>query len=370
MNIGFDAKRYYQNTTGLGNYSRTLIDGLMRKYPQHKYALYHPNNINQKNDVTTMPTSLLNKLMPALWRGWNIKNPINNAKTDIYHGLSNELPLSSKYLKCKKIVTIHDVLFDYFDADYRTLDKNIYKQKTNLAIKNADMIVAISENTKQDLIQQYNAKEEKIKVIYQCTLPIYYTGQLEPPTELTKQFIPQKYLLYVGSITHRKNLMLLCKAWLNLPTELQLTVVIVGDGGAYKAEVKRFLVKNNILNKFIFINETTKNITISELKNLYQNTAILVYPSKKEGYGLPVLEAMALGTPIITSKNTSMEEICKDAALYIENNDETQLTKHIQVILTETKCKEKMKLVADERIKLFLPCDYLTNNMNLYESIL
>ena len=175
MKIGFDAKRAYQNLTGLGNYSRDLIENSINEFPKNNYVLFAPKDIDSPrlnflskhpNVSSIFPENQVNRTFKGLWRTINMEKSIIKNNIDIYHGLSNEIP-RIKNKKIPYLVTIHDLIFKRFPRNYRTLDRKIYNIKYKYAVKHSDLVIAISEQTKKDIIEFYNIDPNKIKVIYQ-----------------------------------------------------------------------------------------------------------------------------------------------------------------------------------------------------------
>lgn len=304
MKIGFDAKRLYNNFTGLGNHSRTTIDILTRYFPDNEYILYTPQikddpvvtpYLNKEHCSTVMPKGAVKG---SAWRTLCIGHEASREGVELFHGLSNEIPLG---LTVPSVVTIHDVAFRTFPDMYHWQDIKIYDMKWRYACKNADRVIAISECTKRDIMRFYNVAEEKINVVYQPVSPIYY----EMPKLPIRKSGAQTYMLYVGSVNSRKNLLSVVKAMNILPRDLILPLVVVGEGGEYKAAVERFVIEND-LNDFVIFHAPLNNQR--ELQKLYHGATIFVYPSFYEGFGLPVVEAMLSGCPVLTSNVSSLPE--------------------------------------------------------------
>jgi len=172
MKIGFDAKRAFYNKSGLGNYSRSTIELLTKYYPSHEYVLYTPSTedaikFNIPEKVKTFePIRFFNKVFKSYWRTFQISNRISEHKLDVYHGLSGELPNKAhKKANTKLIVTIHDLIFLRFPELYKPIDRKFYYQKAKYACEIADRIIAISEQTKSDIIQFLGVEESKIDVV-------------------------------------------------------------------------------------------------------------------------------------------------------------------------------------------------------------
>ena len=265
MNIGFDAKRAYHNTTGLGNYSRTLINLLSKQFPEHTYYLFNPKrsskfNLGNGNKQEVLPGSFINKLFPSIWRSNWVTKDLIKKKIDLYHGLSHELPLGINKTGIKSVVTIHDLIHERFPEQYNPIDVKIYNKKFRYACKYADKIIAISEQTKKDIIHFYNTPEEKIEVCIQICNPLFAIPIEEnrKRTVAEKYDLPDQFFLFVGSIIKRKNLLNICKAMLLFKNEVNIPLVVIGEGGKYKQQIKEFISKHGLENSIIFLSESEK----------------------------------------------------------------------------------------------------------------
>lgn len=338
MRIGFDAKRLYNNFTGLGNYSRTLVEHLHRYFPEDDYFLYTPKI---KHDITTTP--FLNQpdyhtvchygILKSLWRSSFIKKDLKRDRIDIYHGLSHEIPLNIAGTGFRSVVTIHDIMYLAFPNMYTAVDRAIYKYKFRYACQHADKIIAISECTKNDIIKYLGTPEEKIKVIYQAIQPTFYQQQSrENAQNIVKKYnLPTEYLLYVGAINSRKNLLGIVKALTLLPKNNTIPLVIVGNGHRYKDEVLRYAAQAHLSDRLILINNLHDPV---ELQAFYQQASIFVYPSFYEGFGLPVTEALLSKVPVITSDCSSLPEAGGPASCYIRPDRPEEIAEAITTILS------------------------------------
>lgn len=338
MKIGFDAKRLYNNFTGLGNYSRALVQNLATYYPDNQYLLYttkvkkHPSTLPFL-DESRFQTIRPNLPLPAaLWRSFGIKNDLKKAKLDIYHGLSHELPVGIQKTGIKSVVTIHDLIFKHYPDFFPLIDRKIYDWKFRYSCEVADAVIAISESTKQDIINFYGIPAEKIHVIYQ-TVDQQFWNQNLSEADFTafrqKHQLPEQYLLYVGSIIDRKNLLNIVKALQQIPEKDRLPLVAVGDGKAYKQKVMDYIQQQQ-LEKWIHF----RKIPFQDFPLLYGAAKINIYPSFYEGFGLPVLEALLCGTPVITSKVSSLPEAGGKAAYYVNPSNSNEIATAIQKIRT------------------------------------
>ncbi len=326
MNIGFEAKRAFHNKTGLGNYSRDLITLLSKHFPENNYFLYNPKTpktklftLNNQNVYEKNPKSWFYKKFKNLWRQFGVTNDLINDKIQIYHGLSGEIPFGLQSKNIKSIVTIHDLIFMKYPNLYSFWDRIIYSYKFKKAAQNANIIVAISQQTKNDIIEILKINPDKIRVIYQGCHSIFKETftEIQKQEVLKKHNIPEKFVLNVGTIEARKNVLLAVKAIKNIDTVL----VIVGKETKYATEIKKYISENNMQNKVIFL----KGLTLQELAILYQSASIFVYPSFYEGFGIPIIEALYSKTPVITTAGGVFPEAGGPNSIYINPNSVTEI---------------------------------------------
>lgn len=346
MQIGFDAKRLYNNFTGLGNYSRTLVQNLNHYFPDDSYYLYTPKI---RQDITTIP--FLNNpafhtichpgILKSLWRSSFIKKDLKRDKIDIYHGLSHEIPLNIAKTGIRTVVTIHDIMYLAYPDMYTAIDRTIYKFKFQYACQHADKVIAISECTKQDIIRYLGTPENKIEVIYQAIQPTFYTCQPQEQAKQTiqKYQIPSDFLLYVGAINSRKNLLGIVKALALLPREYQIPLVIIGNGHQYKEEVLKFAAQTHLSDRLILLPNLHDPV---ELQAFYQQARIFLFPSFYEGFGLPVTEALLSKVPVITSNRSCLPEAGGPDSCYIQPESSEEIAEAIISILTDEEKRLEM----------------------------
>lgn len=324
MRIAFDAKRAYYNETGLGNYSRVLLNSLFRYHPQHEYWLATPGITGMftpptADNVHVLTPGFIGGMMKPLWRSSMVKKDLLQRNIDLYHGLSHEIPVGIQSTGIRSVVTIHDLIFERYPEQYNPADVRIYRSKFQNACQHADKIIAISKATKQDIAEYYEIPERRITVCYQsCHESFLQCAGQEAKDRLRALYkLPEQFYLYVGSVIERKNLLLICKAMQVLKSKMNIPVVVVGTGGKYMQQVKEYLRANGLEERVIFLSERGP-VTQAQLPALYQMCLALLYPSISEGFGIPVLEAMSSHVPVITSKTSCMPETGGDAAYYID----------------------------------------------------
>jgi glycosyltransferase involved in cell wall biosynthesis len=220
MLIGFDAKRAFFNKSGLGSYSRNLIQGLTEKYPENEYLLYTPElnfDLFEPRDPSVAvkgPVRPLHRVFRSYWRSFYLSRQLQKDRIEIYHGLSHELPYSFPKKHVRSIVTIHDLIFLRLPHLYRLLDRTIYEKKFRYSCEISDRIVAVSRQTADDVVEFFGISPDKIDVVYQGCNPVFNTevSLIEKEILRMKYLLPKSFILYVGTIEERKNLLTLIKA--------------------------------------------------------------------------------------------------------------------------------------------------------------
>ncbi|ANI88122.1 glycosyl transferase family 1 [Arachidicoccus ginsenosidimutans] len=333
MRIGFDAKRIFHNASGLGNYSRDLIRILSEKYPENHYLLYNPkqgkiNRITEEKNISIhYPETNFGKRFSSYWRRSAIVKQLKKDKLDLFHGLSNELPESIENTGIPSIVTIHDLIFLRYPEWYGKVETFIHTKKIKQAAHAANFVIAISEQTKNDLIEFLNIPGEKIKVIYQgChqAFKKFYSGE-EKIAVKNKFHLPEKFLLNVGTIEERKNLLTIAKSL----KHHDLPLVVIGKETKYTEKVKQYLHENNLENRVQFL----KNVSMQELAIIYQSSSVFLYPSVFEGFGIPIIEALYSKVPVITSKGSCFPEAGGNSSFYIDTFDEKMLAEKANLLM-------------------------------------
>ncbi len=374
MIIGYDAKRLFNNFTGLGNYSRNLLNNLLLFASDNQYHLYTPKikssafyskYLTKTNCHIHLPK---NKINP-LWRSFNITNHLKKDHIEIFHGLSHELPLNINKINIKKIVTIHDLIFNVFPEQYKLADRLIYNKKYRHSCNAADHIIAISESTKKDIINQYQIPPEKISVIYQSCDPLFHKLQDEYSVQRTKKKydIPEDYILNVGSVISRKNLMNIVRAYDLVPKDLQIPLVVVGKGKKYKKRIIEYLKKNRINHLVIFIDNLTDN---NELQALYQGAKVFIYASLYEGFGIPVIESLMSKTAVITSDTSSLPEAAGPGGHYVFPSDPYQMSEGIKKVLQDDSYRNKLIEDGYDYVKkAFYPQNITNQLINTYNNL-
>lgn len=382
MRIAFDAKRAFQNDTGLGHYSRTLISTLAKDFLQHSYFLMAPKATDMYRpegaNMYIVTPSGFNKLFPSLWRSKRVVGDLKKLNIDLYHGLSHEIPVGIANTGIKSVVTIHDLIFERYPEQYNKVDVQIYRRKFTYSCKHADKVIAISSQTKDDLMQLYGVPADKIAVCYQSCNPAFsqQVSAAEKQQMRKKYNLPEQYFLSVGSVLERKNLLTVCKALHALKGRQDIPLVVIGGTkGSYAEKVKAYIASAGLQQQVFFLNDTAAAQdadykSSASFPAIYQMATAMLYPSVYEGFGLPVLEALYSRLPVITSTLSCMPETGGDAALYVAPQDITSIAEAMQRVATDADLREDMITKGLAHAARFTPSACAASVMQVYQSLM
>lgn len=346
----------------------------MKQFPKDSYKLFDvgqpldlPYFIRQLNesqaDWKIETGGLLGKKSRTY--GWGSK--VRSLGLDIYHGLSNEIPLDWKPGKTKAIVTIHDVIFKRYPGAYKPLDRWIYNQKTKFAARKADLILATSKQTKADLEGWYPESVGKIEVVYQDADPgFHYRKRPEAIARILYRhdLVDRPYILCVSKLEKRKNHKVLLEAFKKAMPFIPEDLVLIGGRGDTADEILDHLGDFEGRLRWLGRVET------DDLVNLYDGSSFCVFPSVFEGFGIPLLEAMRRGKAQVTSIGSCFEEIAGSAALYCSSEDSDELAQSLISVSTKPQIKLQLEEACKQEVKRFDPISQLERIHQLYRQVL
>lgn len=344
--IGYDAKRIYHNSTGLGNYSRDLIKILSHYFPENQYILFNPkpktlNRLSPNSQIKeVLPKSKIWKTFSSIWRQSPMIRQVIDEDVSIFHGLSGEVPIGIKTANIKTVVTIHDLIFIRYPELYSWGNRMIYFQKFKYAAKQADVVIAISEQTKRDIVEFLDISEEKIQVIYQgCHEAFKQEAHPKFKNEVREKYkLPERFVLNVGTIEERKNLLTVVKGIQGL----EIPLVVVGKKTKYAEKVIQYIEDNGMQKQVSFV----EGGSMEELAAIYQMAELFAYPSIFEGFGIPIIEALYSKTPVITTAGGVFPEAGGSETVYINDPMDAQEMQAAIVELLDS--KEKRAQIAQK----------------------
>jgi glycosyltransferase involved in cell wall biosynthesis len=367
LSIAFDAKRAFHNSTGLGNYSRFVLEGLANEFPSERYLLMNPKKsslFHNRNEILNefLPEGR-NKILPALWRSFGMASDLKKQKVDIYHGLSNELPLGLKKNNIASAVTIHDIIFESHPQYYKPIDRKSYRWKFKSAAQNADLVISVSQYTSLQLQERYLIPAEKIQVHYQSCHPAFYSIENQTSKKSNRlNVLPSDYILSVGTVEERKNLMGILKAI----ESLDIALVVVGRGKKYLESCKEYIRAHKMDGRVHFI----EKIEIDDLVQLYKNAMAFVYPSRIEGFGIPIIEALFSECPVVSSEGGVFPEAGGPNSIYVNPESFDSIQKGIEKALLFSDRQQRTREGLLYAKKNFLPQPLIQNLMHSYRSLI
>ena len=369
MKIGFDAKRIVRNNTGLGNYGRTLVNNLSRVVPDGtSLCLYAPDSGNEtlRRQVVEAPNisfAYPNGSMPRwYWRSHGIVSDLKRDGIQLFHGLSGELPFGIHKAGIHTVVTIHDLIFLRHPEYYKPIDRLFYGWKFRHTVREADRIIAISECTKRDIMHFGKVPSEKIDLIYQSCSTYFKQRESEQKLQEVNShyMLPPRYVIGVGTIEERKNMLLAVKAMLLLPEELSL--ILVGRPTPYADEIRRFIEEHRLGQRVRMLH----NVPNADLPAIYQMAEVAVYPSRYEGFGIPVIEAIQSGLPVVAGSGSCLEEAGGPDTLYVSPDDVEGMAAAITQVLKGAKGRQQRIERAQDYIHRFEGNDVASQVLDIY----
>jgi len=364
MNIGIDIRVLARGArTGVEEYTINLLSHLLGLAPKINYQLFYNafRKVGLEYPWLSLPNVQLkdfkipNRFFFFSARYFN-QPKIDRLlkKTNIYFNPHFFVaPVSSK---CKKIMTFHDLSFEHF-PEFFSMRKRLWQKflmETRKESQRADKIIAVSESTKNDLVNLYRVREEKIKVIYSGVGKQFKPqgGSYEASQQeiVKKKYnLPDEFILYFGTIEPRKNISGLIKAFELLRRKHPVRLVIAGTKGWLYQDIFRAVRESKYRNDIAF----TGFVQEDDKPYLYNLAQIFVYPSFFEGFGFPPLEAMACGSPTIVSNNSSLPEVAGDGAIMINPNNIDQLSWTMEMALTDSSLRKHLTKKGLEQAKKF-----------------
>ena len=351
MKIGFDAKRFFFNHSGLGNYSRMLIESLFKCFPENEYVLYsdrldtldhaHPEAlrilklyVDNRSDGSDLYTLVMVDA-PKWWRTWGMGKRAAQDGVEVFHGLSNELPWDLP-ASVAGVCTIHDVIFKEFPSYYPWVDRLIYDFKTKKAIQKASRLIMTSQATQSQVEKYYpNAKGRSV-VVYQAVDPAFYgDGHVQRTRETNAPFF-----VYQSSFTHRKNHSVLVDAFALIQHQTDWNLTLIGLNGPTLEPLKLQIEKLGLSNRITCLVDQSRQ----EMIDCVTGAAGFVYPSLNEGFGIPLAEALAAGLPMAVSNISVFRELTEDLPVYFHpNKAEEMAAAMISITTREEQTRQRLK---------------------------
>ncbi|MEW8956356.1 glycosyltransferase family 4 protein [Clostridium sp.] len=346
MKIGIDGRAaVWYRGTGIGTYTYELLKTLNDIDDINNYMIFSPKDsnisLNLKNNFENISGDTI--LKESFWDSVDIPNNLLEKSLDLYHIPQNGIGIDEK-MNCPLIITLHDIIPLKLPNTVGEKYLRLFNEKMPKIIEKCQGIITVSQFSKKDISSHFNFPQDKIFVT-----PLASEARYRPMDKfMCKDIIKKKYgikddfILYVGGFSPRKNIIGLIEAFSGVlkSTKRNLKLLILGKKGIsydiYKKRCEELRISNKVIFPGFIINE--------DMPLFYNSCEVFVYPSFYEGFGLPPLEAMACGTPVVCSNVTSIPEVVSDAALFINPNDITELKDAVLRVLSDKPLREKLIL--------------------------
>lgn len=369
MRIGFEAKRIFHNNTGLGNYGRDIVRILTEQKTTEHFYLFNTKKSKFEKEVHLQKATIIYpkgwfwRTFPSLWRLMGQWKQAESLQLDCYHGLSGEIPLQFKKNRIPKIVTIHDLIFLSHPHYYNFFDRIIYRLKIRYAVNVANHIIAISEQTKADIIKYFKVCPKKITVVYQgCNRAYKQNYSKEELLKTKEKFnLPDSYILNVGTIQDRKNALAVVQAIKDTPHSL----VLVGKEKGHAKKIRQYIAEHGLSGRVLFI----KDVESAELAMIYQGATLFCYPSFCEGFGIPIIEALFSKIPVITTKSGCFPEAAGPSSLYIDPQNTEEIKEAINRLYDHPETRIKMAADGYAYVQRFSDAQVAENLLQLYKKM-
>jgi glycosyltransferase involved in cell wall biosynthesis len=366
MRIGIDASALPSRPVGAGNYIIQLIRAIARRLAiddsqatsqvdRLEFVIFIQKsrlvllNVEETPNLRLAVIPNISPSMRVLWEQVSLPGLAKSHQIDLLHSLHYTMPLA---YPGQTVVTFHDMTFFLFPHHHTLLKRYFFRFFIHTSSRQAAALIADSESTRQDAIRLAGVPSDKI-----FTAPLGVTQEFHPIREYTillqarqKYHLPERFLLYVGMIEPRKNLPTLLQAYATIADQMpDHRLVVVGPKGWMVENILQLTGRLNISDKVHF----TGYVEQADLPLIYNMADVFIYPSVYEGFGLPVLEAMACGTPVVTSNVSSMPEIVGDAGVLLAPNDSQALAHSLLELINDPVNRQRLSIKGLERAAAF-----------------
>lgn len=370
MRIAIDGRHIQDHFPGIARYTYNLVANLA-DLVSDEITLYHnPRLANTRYGIEKLerPGKVRLQLLevPTFSPAEQLQLPLRlrRDKVDVLH--------SPYYLKpylqpSKSVVTIHDVISAiYPDYMLSRLSRMVIAITTRLALASASMIITLSANSKSDLVSRYGVSPEKIAVTYVGADSRFQPRESESLEHVRQRYgLPRRFILYVGINKPHKNLVRLIKAFALLPPALDIDLVIAGKEDHRYPQVRGAAKRSPHAKRIRLLGDVAED----DLPFLYNLADLFVFPSLYEGFGLPPLEAMASGVPVVSSNTSSLPEVIGDAGILVDPEDIRQLADAMMQALEDEKLRKKMREKGLQRARAFSWRETARQTLELYEKV-
>jgi len=350
---------------GVSVYTQLLLEHLPKVCPEHRYLAFHGRDAPPLKNVEAV-VSRLSTTSPVLRIAWEqavLPFELRRYSIDVVHGTVNVLPVLNR---TASVVTVHDLAFTRHPETFQRAKRWYLQAAVAHSARRATRVIAVSENTRRDLIDVFAIPERRIDVVYSGVSGHFRPLPSDDLTAFRRQTLGGRpYLLHVGTLQPRKNIDVLIRAYAELRVSdgIPHALALVGARGWMYQSLFDLVVALHLEDHVHFIDYVAPD----RLPLWYNCADLFVYPSAYEGFGLPVLEAMACGVPTITSDASSLRELAGQACLTVEPGSQEALQMAMARVLRDGGLRSTMRIMGLERAKLFSWEETARQTVEVYE---
>ncbi len=374
MKIAIDVRTVLPNRSGVGNYVLNLVQNLRQVDPEpiyyflaQKKNLFLLGNLAREQNPLLTIFSHENHPLSDFWEYFILPIRLKMMGINVFHGPASLIPFRKDH--CGLVVTIHDLVAFLFPETIPLKYGAYMRYLLRQAVKKADKIIAVSHHTKKDLIRILKVPSEKIVVIHEAPSPIFFPyNKEEAQARLKQQYgITKKFIYHLGNIEPRKNLIVLLESFTRVCQDLgnEYQLVVSGQKGWLTRSLSHFLKNYPAQDQVLF----TGYVPMEHIPMFMNSAELFVFPSLYEGFGLPVLEAMSCGTPVISSDRSSIPEIVGSAGILVNPTDIQELADRIVGLLRNPEEKMRLSQLGKEQSARFSWYEAARKTLDVYRSV-
>jgi glycosyltransferase involved in cell wall biosynthesis len=367
LKIGYDVTPLVGMCTGVGNYTRQLLTHMLALDGEHHFLLLanrpeatrdFPSHARVRSLIQPFPSRML-------WMQGVLPKLLRDARPNICHYPNSIGPLLSP---CRYVVTIHDMTLSIMPQYHRWRSRLLYRPLIPLVARRAERIITVSEHARADIIRLLRVPSDRVVVIPEAAAPIFHSAPPEEQARVRERYqLNGPYLLYVGTLEPRKNLVRLIHAWHQLWRRgaIPHQLVLVGGRGWQDAAIYRTI-------KLLDCGDALRlvgYVPTADLPALYSAADAFAFPSLAEGFGLPVIEAMACGTPVLVSTAQALQELAGDAALAVDPHDQQAMAAALERLLTDPALRDDLRARGAQRAAAYSWAAAARRTLAVYQDV-
>lgn len=353
MKIGIDARVLDRAFTGTGRYLLNILNELPNQDSKNEYILFTASQLDVNKDfyqiANISQTKIPLKIYSPIWLNYELPKLVKNNSLDILFSPNILVPLVDLG-KTKKVAVLHDVIPKVYPEYYPFFYKRYLSIFLPASLRKTDVLITVSEFSKKDIVKHFGIPWEKVKVVYNTASNHFYPRSYERIAQtgkLEELNLPPQYILFVGAIEKRKNILCLLKTMDILKEKRNsIELVIVGNGGYDSKSIVEEIQRRNYVRHIPFINDEL-------LKYVYNKAFVFMFPSYYEGFGIPPLEAMQSGIPVLTANTSSLAEVVGEGGLMFDPDDYHSFAEAVIRLQGDADYYEKIKTKSLLQAKKF-----------------